>query len=112
MIVYVGVLGCCDDTVNCLMMGHSLSRHVHDVRAVTCRLMCSGLVLWDFQRQRVKRKPYHLGIPFMRGYRFFLGGDRPPPPTAVCNLFLLVDLPRALQQFGSAPEIPVRNPPF
>ena len=34
-----------------------------------------------------------------------------PPPTAVCNFFLLVDLPRTLQQFGSAPEIPVRNPP-
>ena len=33
------------------------------------------------------------------------------PPTAVCNFLLLVDLPRALQQFGSAPEIPVRNPP-
>ena len=33
------------------------------------------------------------------------------PPTAVCNFFLLVDLPRALQQFGSAPEIPVRTPP-
>ena len=33
------------------------------------------------------------------------------PPTAVCNLFLLVDLLRALQQFGSAPEIPVRTPP-
>ena len=32
-------------------------------------------------------------------------------PTAVCNFFLLVDLPRALQQFGSAPEIPVRTPP-
>ena len=35
----------------------------------------------------------------------------PPPPTAVCIYFLLVDLPRALQQFGSAPEIPVRTPP-
>ena len=40
----------------------------------------------------------------MRGYRFFwwvIGN----PPTAVCNFFLLVDLPRTLQQFGSAPEI-------
>ena len=34
------------------------------------------------------------------------------PPTAVCNFSLLVDLSRALQQFGSAPEIPVRNPPL
>ena len=48
----------------------------------------------------------------MRGYRFFFWViGNPPPPTAVCNFFLLVDLPRALQQFGSAPEIPVRNPP-
>ena len=38
-------------------------------------------------------------------------GDREPPYTAVCNFVLLVDLPRALQQFGSAPEIPVRTPP-
>ena len=38
---------------------------------------------------------------------FFLGGWKPP----FCNFFLLVDLPRALQQFGSAPEIPVRTPP-
>ena len=45
----------------------------------------------------------------MRGYRFF-GGWSETPPTAVCNFFLLVDLPRALQQFGSAPEIPVRTP--
>ena len=42
---------------------------------------------------------------------FFFGWSE-PPPTAVCNFFLLVDLPRTLQQFGSAPEIPVRNPPF
>ena len=51
-----------------------------------------------------------LTILFMRGYRVFFGviGN---PPTAVCNFFLLVDLPRALQQFGSAPEIPVRTPP-
>ena len=32
--------------------------------------------------------------------------------TPLLQFFLLVDLPRALQQFGSAPEIPVRNPPF
>ena len=52
------------------------------------------------------------GSSAMRGYRFFswvIG--TPPPPTAVCNFVLLVDLPRALQQFGSAPEIPVRNRP-
>ena len=36
----------------------------------------------------------------------------PPPPTAVCNFLLLVDLPRALHQFGFAPEIPVRPPPL
>ena len=44
----------------------------------------------------------------------FLGGGGVigNPPTVVCNFVLLVDLPRALQQFGSAPEIPVRNPPF
>ena len=47
----------------------------------------------------------------MRGYRVFLGVIGNPPPTAVCNFFLLVDLPRTLQQFGSAPEIPVRTPP-
>ena len=48
----------------------------------------------------------------MRGYRFFFAViGPPPPPTAVCNFLVLVDLPRALQQFGSAPEIPVRNPP-
>ena len=39
------------------------------------------------------------------------GGGIGNPPTAVCNFFLLVDLPRTLQKFGSAPEIPVRNPP-
>ena len=46
----------------------------------------------------------------MRGYRgfFWVIGN---PPTAVCNFVLLVDLPRTLQQFGSAPEIPVRTPP-
>ena len=53
-----------------------------------------------------------------RGYSLYariqgglLGHRNPPPPTAVCNFFLLVDLPRALQQFGSPPEIPVRTPP-
>ena len=45
-----------------------------------------------------------------RGYRFVFGVIG-TPPTAVCNFCLLVDLPRALQQFGSAPEIPVRPPP-
>ena len=45
-------------------------------------------------------------IQFVRG-----GGGWSPPPQAVCNFVLLVDLPRALQQFGSAPEIPVRTPP-
>ena len=43
--------------------------------------------------------------------RGFFGWSDPPPPTAVCNFLLLVDLPRTLQQLGSAPEIPVRNPP-
>ena len=42
----------------------------------------------------------------------FLGGDRKHPLRLSAIFFLLVDLPRALQQFGSAPEIPVRNPPF
>ena len=48
----------------------------------------------------------------------FFGGDRPPPPPpppppphGCLQFFLLVDLPRTLQQFGSAPEIPVRTPP-
>ena len=41
---------------------------------------------------------------------FWVIGPPPPPPTAVCNFVLLVDLPRTLQQFGSAPEIPVRTP--
>ena len=48
----------------------------------------------------------------MRGYRFFWGVIGPPPPYGCLQFFLLVDLPRTLQQFGSAPEIPVRNPPF
>ena len=41
---------------------------------------------------------------------FFLG-DRKPPLRLSAILCLRVDLPRALQQFGSAPEIPVRTPP-
>ena len=39
-------------------------------------------------------------------------GAPPPSPYGCLQFFLLVDLPRALQQFGSAPEIPVRNLPF
>ena len=63
----------------------------------------------DFNVNRVRLKRYTC----MRGYRGGggVGSSDPPPPTAVCNFFLLVDLPRALQQFGSAPEIPVRTPP-
>ena len=61
----------------------------------------------DFNVNRVRLKRYTC----MRGYRGGGVGWSDPPPTAVCNFFLLVDLPRALQQFGSAPEIPVRTPP-
>ena len=44
---------------------------------------------------------------------FWVIGPPPPPPLRLSAIFwLLVDLPRALQQFGPAPEIPVRNPPF
>ena len=41
---------------------------------------------------------------------FFLG-DRKPPLRLSAIFCLFVGLPRALQQFGSAPEIPVRTPP-
>ena len=56
---------------------------------------------------------HHARIQVFFLFFFFFGGGGVigNPPTAVCNLFLLVNLPRTLQQFGSAPEIPVRPPP-
>ena len=76
------------------------------------------MVLYFSLRYRCFKQTLYTLYPAMRGYRGFFWvlatppPPPPPPPTAVCKLFLLVDLPRALQQFGSAPEIPVRNPPF
>ena len=83
-------------------------------------IFSTGIELRNVYLQVCPQPPRKIGSSFQYWNTFlprgqariqgFFGGWS-PPPYGCLQFLLLVDLPRALQQFGSAPEIPVRTPP-